>query len=179
MDKLIDSYNIELTEPACHVGVLQYGALVTLPNDISAIFPYINALEVKAVYDHDNRILIWKEAGQKYAFRPCDIGIAGVGNLEDARKIASEMVDRLNRIWQKRDTITPDFTERRPPPVLGIFKLLPGTNCRQCGYSTCMAFAAALSRGAARLEDCPPLSQAESVENRDKLQGIICQSGRQ
>ncbi|MFC2033727.1 (Fe-S)-binding protein [Chloroflexota bacterium] len=174
MDKLIDNYNIELTEPACHVGALHYGGLVTLPNDISAIFPYINAMGGKAIYDHSNRILILDEAGQKYAFRPRDIRIAGVGNLEDARKIAGEMVDRLNRLWQERDTITPDFTERRPPPVMNIFKLLPGTSCGHCGYSTCMAFAAALSRGAARLEDCPPLSQAESIENRDKLQSIIC-----
>ncbi|MBW1643070.1 MAG: hypothetical protein JRJ76_09550 [Deltaproteobacteria bacterium] len=39
-------------------------------------------------------------------------------------------------------------------PVLDIFKCLPGTNCKKCEYSTCMAFAAALSKGEAMLDQC-------------------------
>lgn len=43
---------------------------------------------------------------------------------------------------------------------LEIYKVLPGTNCRQCQAPTCMAFAAAVIRGQKRLADCPYLDGA-------------------
>jgi acetyl-CoA decarbonylase/synthase complex subunit gamma len=39
-----------------------------------------------------------------------------------------------------------------------IFKLLPKTNCGECGFPTCLAFAMALASGKADLEKCPTLS---------------------
>ena len=173
MDKLIENYDFELAEPACRVGGSRFGALVSLPNDISAVFPYLNAVVDRARYDHENQTLIWDVPNQIYAFRPHEIRIAEVQDLQDARKIVGELVGRLNNIWQERDTITPNLTERKPPPVINIFKLLPGTNCKQCGYPTCMAFAAALSQGAAKLEQCPPLLVAERAESREKLSDLL------
>ncbi len=41
-----------------------------------------------------------------------------------------------------------------------IFKLLPKTNCGECGYPTCLAFAMALAAGKAELEKCPTLPDA-------------------
>ncbi|MFC1645798.1 acetyl-CoA decarbonylase/synthase complex subunit gamma [Candidatus Omnitrophota bacterium] len=38
---------------------------------------------------------------------------------------------------------------------LEIYKLLPKTNCRKCGYSTCLAFAMALAKKQVALEKCP------------------------
>jgi len=38
---------------------------------------------------------------------------------------------------------------------LDIYKLLPKTNCRQCGYSTCLAFAMALAKKQVALDKCP------------------------
>lgn len=43
---------------------------------------------------------------------------------------------------------------------LEIYKLLPKTNCRQCGALTCLAFAAALMRGDKTPKDCPHLDPA-------------------
>jgi acetyl-CoA decarbonylase/synthase complex subunit gamma len=39
-----------------------------------------------------------------------------------------------------------------------IFKLLPKTNCKECGYPTCLAFAMALASGKADLDSCPYVS---------------------
>lgn len=41
---------------------------------------------------------------------------------------------------------------------LAIFKLLPKTNCGECGVPTCMAFAMNLAAGKATLSDCPYVS---------------------
>ena len=38
---------------------------------------------------------------------------------------------------------------------LDIYKLLPKTNCRQCGFPTCLAFALSLAKKAIVLEKCP------------------------
>ena len=41
---------------------------------------------------------------------------------------------------------------------LDIYKLLPKTNCRQCGFPTCLAFALSLAKKAVVLEKCPFVS---------------------
>ena len=45
-----------------------------------------------------------------------------------------------------------------PLTGLQIFKLLPNTNCRKCGYATCMAFAMKLAAGKEGLAKCPDAS---------------------
>jgi len=46
-----------------------------------------------------------------------------------------------------------------PLTGLQIFKLLPNTNCRKCGYPTCLAFAMKLSAGKESLDKCPDASE--------------------
>src|SRR6056297_2519724 len=46
-----------------------------------------------------------------------------------------------------------------------IFKLLPQTNCKECGAPTCLAFAMNLASGKAELDSCPYVSD----EAREKL----------
>lgn len=41
-----------------------------------------------------------------------------------------------------------------------IYKLLPKSNCRQCYYPSCLAFAAAVIKGDTQLADCPYLPAA-------------------
>lgn len=40
-----------------------------------------------------------------------------------------------------------------------IFKLLPKTNCKKCGYPTCLAFAMKLAQRQASLDACPDVSE--------------------
>lgn len=42
---------------------------------------------------------------------------------------------------------------------LDIYKLLPKTNCRECGFVTCLAFAMQLAKKTVSIEKCPYLSQ--------------------
>ena len=42
-----------------------------------------------------------------------------------------------------------------------IFKLLPKTNCGECGVPTCLAFAMNLAAGKAELDKCPPVDSFE------------------
>lgn len=42
---------------------------------------------------------------------------------------------------------------------LDIYKLLPKTNCRECGFVTCLAFAMQLAKKAVGIDKCPYLSE--------------------
>jgi acetyl-CoA decarbonylase/synthase complex subunit gamma len=51
-------------------------------------------------------------------------------------------------------------------PLTGIeiFKLLPKTNCGECGVPTCLAFAMNLAAGKAELSKCPKISEESKVK---------------
>ena len=42
---------------------------------------------------------------------------------------------------------------------LDIYKLLPKTNCRECGFATCLAFAMQLAKKAVTIDKCPYLNE--------------------
>ncbi len=46
-----------------------------------------------------------------------------------------------------------------PLTGLEIYKLLPKTNCKECGFPTCLAFAMALAAKKVSLESCPYVSE--------------------
>lgn len=58
-----------------------------------------------------------------------------------------------------------------------IFKLLPKTNCKKCGFPTCLAFAMKVAQGQADIEQCPEASK--EVKSRLKeaatppIRGIV------
>ena len=49
---------------------------------------------------------------------------------------------------------------------LDIYKLLPKTNCRECGFATCLAFAMQLAKKAVGIDKCPHLT----AEVKEKLE---------
>lgn len=54
-----------------------------------------------------------------------------------------------------------------------IYKLLPGTNCKECGETNCMAFAAKLVNREAILEECTPLLAPEYAEAYAELWDLL------
>src|SRR4030042_2056354 len=47
---------------------------------------------------------------------------------------------------------------------LDIFKKLPKTNCKECNFPTCLAFAMKLAAGQASLDDCPYVTDEVRAE---------------
>jgi ArsR family metal-binding transcriptional regulator len=173
MEDLINDYNCELAEAGCAPGSGFYSLKVTLTRDISAILPYLNTLFDNTRYDHDNRILICDMNNRGYAFRSLDIRVSGIVDVADVPQAAKEVVDRVNQVWRERDQITPSYSERKLPTVIDIYQLLPRTNCKQCNYVTCLAFAAELRTDPGLLAQCQPLLQSEHARNREKLEALF------
>jgi ArsR family metal-binding transcriptional regulator len=97
------------------------------------------------------------------------IAVNALKDETEARKIVEWLKREINEAWKKRDEVEPSYESLPRPQVLQILRLLPKTNCRECGESTCMVFAVAVTEGIKGEEDCPPLS----LENRNKLSDYL------
>jgi len=56
---------------------------------------------------------------------------------------------------------------------IDVYMLLPRTNCKECGETNCMAFAAKLVNREVSLEQCPPLLKKEHEKSYKKLQEML------
>jgi CO dehydrogenase/acetyl-CoA synthase gamma subunit (corrinoid Fe-S protein) len=54
-----------------------------------------------------------------------------------------------------------------------VYKLLPGTNCQECGEKTCRAFASKLIQWMKLPKDCPHLLKPEFEEERAALERLL------
>lgn len=167
---LVDDYEVEVTTPECDLESPIYMARVLLASDISEAIPYVNASVEKAEFVKGVPALVFREGGRKYAMRPREILISNVTERSEALSLARAMVDKVNRIWEDRQNIEPSYESWEKPKVLDLLRLLPGTNCKECGVPTCMAFATRLSEGKARAGECPPLAQAENAGKLSSLE---------
>ncbi len=57
--------------------------------------------------------------------------------------------------------------------VMELYQLLPKTNCKKCGESTCMAFAVALLSRKKNIIDCPPVLLEDLKKQKEKLESLL------
>jgi ArsR family metal-binding transcriptional regulator len=162
-EELILNYEARLAAADCQPGAGWYRVFVKLDDDISEVLPYLNAeLEQPTDYRHKDGFLLWKSSDKIYAFRPNEIAITPIFDNEEGLKLATSIIETVNNIWKRRDQITPSFEGKKPlPKVLDILKLIPRSNCKKCGFPTCMAFAAELRADFTKLSLCPYLSEQD------------------
>lgn len=172
-DVLVTEYRYELIEDHHSFGSGRYGLKVLLPADISPAFPYLNAVLDDTIYDHENGILIGFAGRKRYAFRSHDIQLGMVPDPENVTGVIEEVISLINRVWNDRDKIEPSYSAQKIPPAFEIYRMLPGGNCRKCGYQTCLAFAADLRSGAAGPSLCVKLTDPEYAESREKIYSIF------
>lgn len=170
---LIEKYDLEVFTPPCDPGAERYAARARLTADISEVLPYLNAALRGAIYHAAAQALTWKKGGHNIAFHAYEIATSNVEDREGAEKELKGLIDLVNRTWERRAEITPDHITRQRPTPMAIYKLLPNTNCKRCGESTCYYFALKLSASQRKLADCPPLFEAQYAEKLAALEEII------
>jgi ArsR family metal-binding transcriptional regulator len=149
-------------------------AIATFTADISPAFPYVNAELGGWDYNQANQVLLLKLSDGKWiTLHPQKIAIRGIKDLEEAHALLTWIQGQINDIYDHREKITPRNVSQAGLKVIEILKLLPMTNCKVCGYLTCMAYAAALREGEINLEACPHLWEEKYQEKREKLQAYL------
>lgn len=159
---LIEDYKLEICDVECVPSVrgTVYSAKLHLDEDVSEVMPYLNAVIDRADYSGNYQFISWEDEERKYILRPDELAVSGVLDRRQAVELASKVTAMINDIWERRSGIEPVHERRQKPQVLSILKLLPGTNCGNCGVPTCMAFAVKLAEGEAELSGCPPMKDS-------------------
>lgn len=170
---LIEDYTIEVFTPPCDPGAERYAAKAHLKADISEILPYLNATLRGAVYLPEAQALTWKKGGHNIAFHAFEIATSNVEDRDEAKKELKGLIDLVNHTWERRGEIVPVTETHKRPTPMAIYKLLPNTNCKQCGESTCYSFALKLAVSQRSLADCPTLSEPQYGEKLTALQAIV------
>lgn len=149
-------------------------SIATLEEDISPAFPYINAELGGWDYDAKNQVLLLKlSAGKWITLHSREIAIRGARDIAESQALLDWITGQINDIYSHRDLISPRFTSQAALKVIEILKLLPMTNCKVCGYATCMAYATALREGEISLQDCLPLAEKKYRERSARLQAYL------
>jgi len=170
---LIMDYDIVVFTPPCDPGAERYAAKARLKVDINEVFPYLNATLRGAVYNPAAPALTWKKGGHNLAFHPYEIAISNVEDRQAAEKEIEGLIALVNRTWERREDIDPDFETHQRPIPLTVYKLLPRTNCKVCGEPTCYYFALKLVAAQRSLDECPALSEPEHQKNYTDLRNIL------
>ncbi len=170
---LIEKYEVEVFTPPCEPGAERYAARARLAQDISSVLPYLNASLRGAVYHQQAKALTWKKGGHNIAFHALEIATSNVEDRDGAESELRGLVELVNRTWERRAEITPDTSTRQRPAPMALFKLLPRTNCQQCGEPTCYSFALKLAASKRLLAECTPIKEPQHVEQFDALRSMI------
>ena len=154
---LLNSYSKEIFRPECNPGFESVHCIAHLDQDISEVLPYLNAVLGGFEYLKDPPAVIFRSQGKLITVHGRKIAVNALRDEEEADKILAWLQREINAAWENRASIEPSFEGVPKPKVIEILKLLPKTNCKECGESTCMVFAARMAEGVKGSEDCPPL----------------------
>ena len=170
---LIEHYDLKVFTPPCDPGGERFSAFAELAVDISEVLPYLNATLRGAIYHRSANALTWKKSGHAIAFHAAQIATSNVEDYDAAVGEIDSLIELVNRTWERRAEITPDYEAHQRAPLMAVYRLLPQTNCKQCGEPTCYSFAIKLVASQKKLADCPPLNEPQHTEKRAALQDII------
>jgi len=144
-----------------------------LSDDISEVFPYLNAVVENAVYTPEAQNLNFKMDTGFISLMPREMSVGQVACEEDAVKVLDYVKGLINDTWEKRTSITPVYKRKEEIKARDIVDFLPKTNCRDCGLPTCFAFAVALLKGQKRLKDCSALGKPEFAQDKEALAKLL------
>ena len=174
---LLKELHFRVIPPECNLSSPKLNAIAELQESIEEVFPYLNGLIKGCLYSPETKILSFKKDGRLITLQPRQIAVTKLNDEQEAEKIFHWLKELINVTYEGRETLKVDYQGREPIKVLDIFKLLPGTNCRQCGEPTCMAFAAKLQQDEIIIAKCPPLFNDPFQEKRERLLSLLKEAG--
>lgn len=168
---LLKGYRKEIFRPECNPSFQSLHCIAHLDQDIGEVLPYLNAVLGGFEYLKNPPAVTFRIHGKIITVHPRKIAVNALRDEEEADKILQWLQREINDAWERRGEIQPSYQGAPKPKVLEILKLLPKTNCRECGQPTCMVFAARVAEGVKTAQDCPPMEE----EKRKRLDDYMKQ----
>jgi ArsR family metal-binding transcriptional regulator len=149
--------------------------VASLSDDVSPVFPFINATMPNVMYNPGANSLTFRRAWRILTIYPRVAVMAKVDSETDARDQLFWFQELCNDVWLRQDEITPLYERRQQLGPLDVYSLLPRLNCKACGEATCLAFAVGLLLGAQHLRACSRLSENDYAEGGRRLSELLGQ----
>ncbi len=176
---LVRDYSLRLYKPKCNPFAETVGAEGLLRDDVAEVLPYLNAELSGCMYSPHAPALTLKHEGHTVTIWPRKIVVGGCVDEDDARQVLDGICRFINDVWDRREAIEPDYESLEELKAIDALKLLPGTNCGECGEPACLTFAVKLGAGDAKLGDCKPLVSGEYEEKRQNLVDALLARGHE
>ncbi|MGQ9553716.1 MAG: (Fe-S)-binding protein [Anaerolineae bacterium] len=142
-------------------------------DDISPVFPYINAVLKNVIYNSAANTVTVKQGVRILTFCPRVAVMVKVDGAKDAEAQLEWFRQLCNETWRRHREIEPNHERRKLLGPLDAYLLLPRLNCRRCGEATCMAFALGLLLGERQLWQRPRLREDAYAEGRRRLSELL------
>ncbi len=168
---LLNSYRKEMFRPECNPSFQSLHCIAHLDQDISEVLPYLNTTLGGFEYLKDPPALSLKLHGKLITLHPQEIAINALRDEIEAEKILAWLKTEINEAWEKRAEIEPSYGGTPKPKLLTILKMLPKTNCQECGQPTCMVFSSLIAEGVKGAGDCLSLDD----RGRERLEEYLGQ----
>ncbi len=165
---LIRQYQKEFVRPP-NPSAQHLRCFAHIDGDIGEILPHLNAVLGGHQFSTHPPSLTLKYRAKLINLSPRMIAINIVKDQSEADEILEWLRQVINDTWERRQNIQPRFDVPTRPRILDILRLLPKSNCRECGLPTCMVFAAQVSEGIKGPADCPPLNEQNKKKFMDYL----------
>jgi len=147
--------------------------IAELSDDVSPVFPYLNAVMPNLMYNPGANSVTVKREWRILTFYPHVAVMAKVDGEEDAKAQLRWFQELCNDTWRRRNEIPPCYERRKLLGPLDVYQLLPKLNCKACGEATCMAFAFELLLGSRHLSECFHLQGTAFADGGQRLAELL------
>lgn len=175
---LLHDYELNISLPVCSRSIETIVATAELSDDVAEVMPYLNAQLKGCTFDPEGSILRFSHEGRAFTLYRDRVLIGNTADAAEAREAMDWLRSFINETFERRQTIEPSYRRGVELKPLQVYKLLPCTNCKECGEATCFAFAARLLKEDIDVAACRPLFRDEYQERRDKLLALLREAGR-
>jgi ArsR family metal-binding transcriptional regulator len=168
---LLKTYTKEVFRAKCNPGFKSVHCIAHLDQDAGPALPFLNAALGGFDFYNDPSAVSFKVRGKPIKVDSHEIAVNALEDEAEADKILEWMKNGINDALENRDRIDPRYQGMPKTQLLEVLKLLPRTNCRECGQPTCMVFSAQVTEGIKDLENFPSLDE----KNRGKINAYLAQ----
>ena len=121
---LIQGYSdLEISTPDCMPGITIWTAGFKLEADVSSLFPYINTDIATSAYYVEHPCIIFELDSVKWSLYSDRASGLPFEDKDQAMGSIQRLIDYLNELDQRKDTIEPSYEVYKPVPVLDIFNI--------------------------------------------------------
>lgn len=146
---------------------------IAFQKNLAGLIPILARLIRGGSFRLDVPVLAFEEEHRLLVVSPRRLVVCRADDLLDIWIMLRCAVELVTAGWERRLTLEPEREPRQGIGAIEIFKRLPGTDCRQCGLSSCMEFAVSLLVGRRRVGQCTPLEHQGARRQRASLMWLL------